>query len=128
VGKRPTGKMVPITDADIRNLKYIKDAAKTLTTMAEWTGYTSTSISKWFKGETHEMLWRHSVKKKIAKVARELNPEPVMAVRVPVFNCEHPLMEAYRLARDPDNIGNLSAASAAFRQIAAILAHKILEG
>lgn len=89
--KRPNGPMVPITDGDIKNLLFIKDAAKTYEKMSEWTGFSATAISKWMKGDEFEMKWHKSVQTKMKKVRRDLDPkpkkEPVMAAspRVAVF-------------------------------------------
>lgn len=92
----PTGPMVLITDEDIKNLKYIRDASKTLIAMAKWTNCSVSSINKWLKGEHYEVTWRQSVKKKMARIAGELNPEPI---NVPVFSSEDPLLVVYQKLR-----------------------------
>ena len=128
--KRPHGPMVPITDADIKNLKFIRDAAKTYEKMAEWTGFSATGLSRWMNGGEFEMEWRKSIQIKIKKVARDLNPkpEPVMAAsRMPVFSGEDPLRRAYSLARKHGHPGDKGTQSMVLQEIADILAHKLLE-
>lgn len=84
----PTGPMVPITDEDIKNLKFCLEAATSKTALAKWSGYSAHGITNWLKGESVEMTWRESIKRKFAKMAKELNPAvaaPAVAVRVPAF-------------------------------------------
>jgi hypothetical protein len=99
--------MVPITDGDIKNLLFIKDAAKTYEKMSEWTGFSATAISKWMKGDEFEMKWHKSVQTKMKKVRRDLDPkpkkEPVMAAspRVAVFAAK---LDLYQQAMDIANM------------------------
>ena len=138
MSKRPTGPMVPITDGDIKNLKTIKKIAISYDSMAKRTGYSASAISKWMKGDKFELNWRKSVKKKIAKLARELvkpvvakqkKPELVMsAPQVPSFaNEDDPIRRAYVMARNPNNTADLETAGQVFKAISNLLAHKILE-
>jgi len=83
VAKRPTGKMIPITDEDIQNLEFIQAAAKTMKAMAEWTGFSRNTIQTWMTAKEYHVRWHVSTQRKITKIAEELNPTP--AARMPVF-------------------------------------------
>lgn len=77
------GKMVLITDADVEKLKFVKDAAKTMTAAAKWCGCSTIAFRTWLSAETTEgVRWFESSKMSIYKVARDLDPKP----RVPVFS------------------------------------------
>lgn len=125
--KRPTGPMVPITDDDITNLKYIRDASSSLRVMAEWTGFSQASLRNWLKGEEVEMHWRESVKKKIAKVAHDLNPEPVAKPCGAVFKSEHPLMFAYKRVKRLINESTNDAVIDSLGAVAGTLAMEMID-
>ena len=134
MAKRPSGPMVPITDADISNLKFIKDAAKTYEKMSEWTGFSNSALSKWMAGDEFELTWRKSVQAKIEKVRRDLDPKPepepelMAASRVPVFSDKHDLFDPYRRARDL--AGTLFGETGELEALRLVsdLASRILEG
>jgi len=97
---RKGGKMVPITDEDIKKLKFIKEAAVTLNAMAEWTGFSQGALRRYFTAEEFEVQWSTLVRNKIHKVARELDPKPLpTAAKVPVFAGQHELYPLFRKAK-----------------------------
>lgn len=76
-----------MTDDDVKNVKYVYEAAgSTLEGLRRWSGYSTGALKRWLGADKYETEWRQSVKKHFEKMAADLSPEPVAAApRVPAF-------------------------------------------
>ena len=137
---RLKGVMVDITYDDLEKMDALLEYCETLTGMAKWMGVSVSALRKWFTARTIEgVQFREQARTKINKLFGELNvDEPVeldqsrfagivvSEARAPVFNGDHPLMDAYKLARGMSKQHD-GEVGKTLRLISDTLAHQILE-
>lgn len=111
-------KLVPISDDDIADMKFLVEAAGSISKAAEWAKVSASSLHNWLKGTSQ---WNIASRKLIRHARNGLEAVEKKPARVAVFeNSDQTLMNLYRLCR------RHSSEHPVIEEMANMLAHKIL--